>query len=158
MKYVYIIELVTPYYLNMRRFQPMQTRVQEVKDFVISGLKIHECKTDDISEQWEELAEVLEDYDVQHDVLYGVFVDLTDDGIRYLAGIKEDYMPEDVPTESVSIASGKYLVGELSSINDLEKAFRELSSHQDYIHRPGISFEKYKGKALDQIEIWVPIE
>lgn len=136
----------------------MQTRVQEVKDFVIAGLKIQESKTDDISEHWEELAEVLEDYDVQHDVLYGVFVDLTEDGINYLAGIKDDYMPADVKSESVTIAAGRYLVGELNSIDELENAFQELSSSQDYIHRPGISFEKYKGKDLANIEVWVPIE
>lgn len=136
----------------------MQTRVQEVKDFVISGLKIHDSKTNDISEHWEELAEVLEDYDVQHDVLYGVFVNLTEDGINYLAGIKDDYMPAEVNSESVSVVAGKYLVGELSSINDIESAFQELSKNQDYTHRPGVSFEKYKGKNLDNIEVWVPIE
>lgn len=136
----------------------MQTRVEEVKDFVIAGLKIHESKTDDISEHWEELAEVLEDYEVQHDVLYGVFVNLTEDGINYLAGIKEDYMPAEVNSESVPIVAGKYLVGTLQSIDDIEKAFQELSSNQDYIHRPGISFEKYKGKDLANIEVWVPIE
>ncbi|MBQ0140688.1 MAG: effector binding domain-containing protein [Kurthia sp.] len=136
----------------------MQTRVQEVKDFVISGLKIQESKTDDISEHWEELAEVLEDYDVQHDVLYGVLVDLTEDGIHYLAGIKDEYMPKEVSSESVAIAAGRYLVGELQSINDIEKAFQELGSNQEYTHRPGISFEKYKGKDLANIEVWVPIE
>lgn len=136
----------------------MQIRTQEVKDFTISGLKIHECKTDDISEQWEELAEVLEDYDVQHDVLYGVFVNLTEDGIEYLAGIKDDYMPKEVPTESTKIAAGRYLVGKIDSIQEIDEAFRSLSSNQDYTHRPGISFEKYKGKDLSNIEVWVPIE
>lgn len=136
----------------------MQTRVQEVKDFVVAGLAIHETRTDDISEQWEELAEVLEDYDVNHDVLYGVCVNLTEDGINYLAGIKDDYMPEGVANETVKIAAGKYLIGELDSIDAIDDAYRELNANQSYEHRPGISFEKYKGRNLENIEVWIPIK
>jgi len=136
----------------------MQTRIETIADEVLRGLNVYEGRIADISEQWQELADVLDDYEVNTDVLYGVCISFTEDGIDYLAAVKEENMPKEVESIAVPIPSGRYLVGTIHQLNEIEPTFQALHSHQDYTHRPGISFEKYIGKNLDHIEIWVPVE
>ncbi len=137
----------------------MQTRVEVIPDVVIRGLNVFEGKVSDISEQWSELANVLEDYEVNTDVLYGVCISFADgDGINYLAGVKEENMPEAVKSVAIPVPSGRFLVGTIHQLNEIEPAFQTLFGDQQYTHRPGISFEKYLGHDLEHIEIWVPIQ
>ncbi|ETT86370.1 effector binding domain-containing protein [Viridibacillus sp. FSL R5-0477] len=136
----------------------MQTRIEEIDGLVVKGLSIHQGKTSDIPEKWEELANVLEGYSVSQDVSYGVCIQMNEDGLDYVAGIDDHLLPDEITAVTVKIPEGRYLVGKVAGgIGQIQDTFRKLFSNQEVTHRPSMSFEKYIGQDLHDIEVWVPI-
>ncbi|MBK3496296.1 effector binding domain-containing protein [Viridibacillus sp. YIM B01967] len=136
----------------------MQTRIEKIDELVVKGLSIHQGQTSDIPEKWEELANTLEDNNVSQDVSYGVCIQMNENGLDYVAGIDDHLLLDDITAVTVKIPEGRFLVGKVDGgIEHIQEAFRELFSNQEVTHRPSMSFEKYIGQDLHDIEVWVPI-